>query len=258
MRKFLIAFILISNFIFAQGNPKVFKGVEKFYPKTLPIHLHILTDKFGQTNVQMTNLNLMIDELNQYFEPIGVDFQFCAIDTILNNRLDSINLNEKDVELVTKFNVKNKINLYLVADYFLSPVPCGSSSLGDTIVPIEDVFRDAIFLNKPCVLLPRNIGRLMGRYLGLDFTMGDGQELVDGTNCTFAGDRICDTPADPNGVINANCNLVANPRDSNGDYYTPDVCNLMSMYNPICSYHFSVQQYNRMVEVLLKGRNYLW
>jgi hypothetical protein len=258
MRNFLLALIFVPNLIFTQVNPKVFKGVEKFYPKTLPIHLHILTDKFGQTNVQMVNLNLMLNRLNEYFAPIGVDFEFCAIDTILNNRLDSVNLTEKDLELVTKFNVKNKINLYLVADYLLSPLPCGSATLGDTIVPLEDEFRDAIFLNKPCVLQPRNIARLMGRYLGLNLTMGDGQELVNGSNCLTAGDRICDTAADPGVLLDANCNLVGNPSDTNGDFYTPDICNLMSMYNVNCKYHFSVQQYNRMVDVLKKGRNYLW
>ena len=258
MRKFLLALVFIPNSIFSQVNPKVFKGVEKFYPKTLPIHLHILTDKFGETNVQMGDLNLMLNQLNEYFAPIGVDFQFCAIDTILNNRLDSVNFDEKDLELVTKFNVKNKINLYLVADYMQSPVPCGNAALGDTLVPLEDEMRDAIFLNKSCTTQTRNIARLMGRYLGLSFTVGNGQELVDGSNCLTAGDRICDTAADPGGEVDANCNLLGNPRDANGDYYTPDVCNLMSLYTVGCQYHFSVQQYNRMVEVLKKGRNYLW
>jgi|JI9StandDraft_2_1071091.scaffolds.fasta_scaffold00513_21 hypothetical protein len=62
-------------------------------------------------------------------------------------------------------------------------------------------------------------------------------ELVDGSNCTTAGDQLCDTQADP-GLIGAadvdpsSCTYIGNATDANGDVYDPPLTNIMS--NSIC------------------------
>ena len=104
-----------------------------------------------------------------------------------------------------------------------------------------------------------------GHYFGLyhTFDTSFGIELANGSNCKTSGDLICDTPADPYSIasvtMDASCNLNPPTKDSNGEYYTPDGCNIMSYYNSPCnSFKFTTGQFNRMIEVMEKGRNYLW
>jgi hypothetical protein len=66
---------------------------------------------------------------------------------------------------------------------------------------------------------------------------GNGSELVDGSNCTVEGDGICDTPADPyvEGedlalYVDNTCRFISNKQDLAGNYYNPDLGNIMSYY----------------------------
>jgi len=53
--------------------------------------------------------------------------------------------------------------------------------------------------------------------------------LVNGSNCSVAGDLICDTPATPNTRDLANdCIYSGTERDPNGQLYNPDVTNVMA------------------------------
>ena len=75
----------------------------------------------------------------------------------------------------------------------------------------------------------------IGHMFGLPHTheTGNGKELVNGSNCTVAGDLICDTPADPrlSGYVNENCEYTGQHVDPNGDLYSPMVNNYMA-YSP--------------------------
>lgn len=68
-------------------------------------------------------------------------------------------------------------------------------------------------------------------------------ELVDGSNCSTTGDRVCDTPADPGfGTVTAgggcaagqvnlgSCTYIGTLTDANGALYAPDPTNIMSMF----------------------------
>jgi hypothetical protein len=72
----------------------------------------------------------------------------------------------------------------------------------------------------------------IGHFLGLAHThdeLGEGKELVNGSNCSVAGDLICDTPATPNTRDLANdCIYSGTERDPNGQLYNPDVTNVMA------------------------------
>lgn len=66
---------------------------------------------------------------------------------------------------------------------------------------------------------------------GLRHTHHNGDELVDGSNCTVAGDKFCDTPADPGlnySDVNTSCIYTGTQTDANGDTYVPEVANVMS------------------------------
>lgn len=74
----------------------------------------------------------------------------------------------------------------------------------------------------------------LGHVFGLSHTGDPGStELVDGSNCTTAGDMLCDTPADPGYVTPAEidlttCTYIGSLTDANGDVYDPPYRNIMS------------------------------
>lgn len=251
-------FTVFPLFLWAQGNPKNFKGIEGCFHKTISVQVYLVQDENEQVNVPTNDFLNLFTELNAFFAPICVQFEVCAIDTIPNLRQDSIVVGVTDEELVELYHVPNKINLYFVQQIIGSAHPCGQALLGDTITPNINPLRDAIFYSKDCLIESRHFIRTFGYYFGLNFTIGDGLELVDGSNCAIAGDRICDTAADPNGAVGPNCNYTGQSTDANGDYYMPQVCNIMSFYNVTCPYFFTNGQYNRMLNILKSGRNYLW
>jgi len=81
------------------------------------------------------------------------------------------------------------------------------------------------------------------------FETGNGAELVNGSNCITAGDKVCDTPADPGASSYSwtNCNNNNNLTDSNGQVYAPMYSNIMSYYGGTCGFEFTQGQYDRML-----------
>ena len=104
----------------------------------------------------------------------------------------------------------------------------------------------------------------LGHVLGLPHTHGLGNtgvtaELVDGSNCDVAGDRFCDTPADPNllNKVNANtCIYTGTAKDPNGQTYKPDVSNIMSYSMDACMNSFSNLQFEKARQVA-QARGYV-
>lgn len=77
-------------------------------------------------------------------------------------------------------------------------------------------------------------------------------EFVDGSNCEFAGDLICDTPASynfPNDYwAGKNCTPMDNSvKDYHGDVVNPDESNIMDYFQECTDYHFSNTQKNLIV-----------
>jgi hypothetical protein len=262
--KLITLCIVLVTSCFSQGNGTSFKSVDKCYNKTFSVSVHILEDTLGQQNVTATQINAGIALANTHFSKICASFQICSTYVHPNVRNDMLRMGIEDKEIAAMYDVPNTINIYYTINITGSSNPCGFAPLGGMTVPAKTSDRDAIFIKKSCAA-GKALTHELGHYFGLFHTFeksANGTELVDGTNCTTAGDLICDTPPDPNGsavVDGTNCDLVTATTDPNGDYYTPNACNIMSYYNNPCSdIHFTTGQYDRMLEVMEKGRNYLW
>ena len=215
---------------------------------------HIVRDTFGDAGITEMEILDAIDSMNIYFAPICVSFKICEFRYIDNFQYDIVS-DEDWAEMQVKYHLDNRINMYIVADIDDASAVCGFASLGG----ITQMESGGIVIKKECVGFTKTIPHEFGHYFNLMHTFeGSGSELVDGSNCTTEGDEVCDTPADPFEVgddmslyIGGNCRFISPKQDANGQYYEPDVGNIMSYYPGDCSCGFTYQQYLRMANTYL-------
>lgn len=224
---------------------------------------NVFVDSLGRSIINMDSLTDAITIVNEMFSPICVSFEVCEFNILPNYRFDTLGINREFTEIQSKFNQDNKINLYFVNRIGERPYTDWALS---TFGGINIYDGGAIVLEK--FGIERILPHALGHFFGLLNTYEGGDELVNGSNCSTAGDRLCDTPADPyregaSGMapINDFCEYypAVAPQDSNGDYYIPDVCNVMSRYEgDNCSYHFSYEQLKLMADTYLNGPKLMW
>jgi hypothetical protein len=257
---FLVLGVVFSSVLKAQDHKNI-PGVNDCIGKNFSVVAWVLHDTIGQANMTQTDVQTAIDDLNGPFADICVSFNLCQYNELPNARQSKTRQDIEDKEIATIHQVKNVINIYFVEEV-IADASQTIAQQGDTILPdLNDPLTNAIFIPKGSATDGATIMYALGRYFGLNYTHFGGDELADASNCATAGDKICDTPADPGGS-STNCHLYYHPTspslDANGHYYVPDVCNFMSWYTPSCRSSFTNEQYNVMSEVILKGRNYLW
>ena len=259
-------FILLIGVFFASvsqaQNHKKVPSINDCVGKNFSVVAWVLEDTMARVNLTQADVQVAIDNLNTSFGDICVSFNLCDFTILPNARQTEPNLNSEAKEIASIHQLKNVINLYFVEKVIGDP-SMTIEELGDTTLPdLNNPLTNAIFLPKANAKDGVTINYALGRFFGLYYTHFNGDELADASNCSIAGDKICDTPADPGGSEDGSCHLSYNSTspilDLNGHYYVPDVCNFMSWYSPVCRSSFTIEQYNKMAEVILKGRNYLW
>jgi hypothetical protein len=149
------------------------------------------------------------------------------------------------------YNIANRVNLYFVNN---AMGYCGFSTFSWYTV-------QGIIIANGCTGLPSNpstVPHEIGHYFDLYHTheTAFGIEFVNATNCTTAGDLLCDTPADPNlsGKVDVNCLYTGGEVDPNGDPYAPDPHNLLSYSRKTCRDYTSLEQDAKQVNTLYNNR----
>jgi hypothetical protein len=178
-----------------------------------------------------------------------------------------------------QFYVNGNVN-YINNDAYLKPVR--GSADHDALLALENTTTANIWVNDGWLgssvvgfggpaglelsnLLFATVVHELGHFFTLahTFHIGNGLEHVARTgpnsNCTTAGDGICDTHADPYNltVANAqiqgqdptqlNCSLTSNTKDLTGTLFTPPYDNIMSYYIGGCGMIFTPGQYARIL-----------
>lgn len=255
MKNFLVILSLLTVFHLSMDGQLHYTQKDlPCFQKKFNVHVHLVLDSLQNGGVTIEQINDVFKESSEKFMPICLSFEVCKIDTITNYNFDSIPTNEEYTELATIFASTNRMNVFILSETF---VPHRGG-----IAKICGLAGTSIFLNKSCM---NALTHELGHFFGLAHTFeGEGEELVDGSNCLTAGDRICDTPADPyvqfdeiSRWISPKCVFTRDIKDQNGDYFQPQVGNVMSYYNCPCE-GFTRGQFLKMGENYLNFHKKLW
>ncbi len=255
---FVAAIVLFSNSIYGQTRDRL-PQVNKVFS----IVVHVVKDSagtngmFGTTpdNAIAPQVQISVDSLNAHFAPIGVSFNVCEIRFIENYWYLNIStsLNQAN-EMFALYNAKNRINLYYVENINVSDTYFYKNSIS------SGISNGGLILSSNSI---KNTVHGFGHLFGLMDTDAGGNELVDGSNASTAGDMITDTPADyPFNPVNmsdfiSGCTYISEVKDINDDYYMPLVGNAMSSYSSFClcqsGFAFTQEQYKKMVSTYLQN-----
>lgn len=232
LKKFiLIIFVLFNGitFSYAQSYTQQHETLPCLNKK-FSIVAHIFSDSLGNYGVTEGDINGAVAGMNDFFSPIMVSFEVCEFRYHPNFEHDTLNTEPEKDAIITKYHADYRINFY-----FLSKL--NEDEAGFAYGGIGDSNGSGIFIEKATGTGAGVFAHEMGHFCGLAHTFqGNGTENVDGSNCLTEGDGICDTPADPfvpgedMDEYVEQCRFISTKLDANGEYYNPDLGNIMSYY----------------------------
>jgi hypothetical protein len=275
-KKITLLFIFCQSFlVFAQDIPecgtlmppgfsealsKVITDKQLFGPrafiKMIPIKAHVVRNSDGTGGLTEAQLLDAVSIMNDIYIKSNIQFYLCNGINYIDNSM-YFDFNRAQENQIAQNDVYKMINIYFVN----SITSNGSGLCGYAYYPGGP---DRIFMANPCTVNGSTLSHEMGHFFFLPHTHGPSNttmtlELVDGSNCEFEGDQICDTPADPmlsNSNVNASCLYVGNAVDGDGQKFQPDPRNLMSYARKECRFRFSPEQYGIIEYTAYDVRNY--
>ena len=204
-----------------------------FETQTIFVKAHVVRSDNGSGGMTAVQVQESIHDANLLFDQVG--FQFELLDDIVFIDNSSLtDLSTADIQTIHSSvapQVENAVNIYFGADLG----PCGAATTN-----VDQNGLAYIKMQNSCATNPisyTTVGHEFGHFFGLLHTHDTqyGQECVDGSNCSTAGDRICDTPADPDLTFSVSsfpsCSFIPNashPEPCGGSEWSPDTTNVMS------------------------------
>ncbi|WMX17260.1 MULTISPECIES: M43 family zinc metalloprotease [unclassified Aureispira] len=218
----------------------------------IPVRHIIVRKTDGTGGISNTNLQNAMDGLNAAYAVANVQFYECSRAYVNDDTYYTFETSE-EAALAAAYEVSNVVNVFHCNTVSNG---AGSSYCGYAYYPGG---ADRIFMANGCTTNGSTLIHEFGHYFSVRHTHNAGNELVNGSNCSTAGDQICDTPADPNlsGKVNGSCVYTGTDVDANGDSYTPQTTNYMSYSRKSCRTVFTPGQIARLRYSAINDRAYL-
>ena len=224
-------------------------------PRTIPLNIFYIVDVDGTRYETEHTMEELLDAANPFFTDINLSFVI-GYETEVSRLSDEGDITSSELsEIKETYAIDEELNVFVHNPTSEIPPSCGNRIMTISYLTIEALELSYTFTHES------------GHCMGLKHTHeGEGEELVDGSNCLDVGDKICDTPADPGpaaagSIDNENacevdwdtCEIISCGTDENGDTYNPDVHNFMSYYS-VCRESFTENQRQVMYcDYLLDG-----
>ncbi len=233
--------------------------------ESIPLTIHIVRSSTGAGGLSTSDLNQAMLDLNAMYVPMDFTFYICGSVDYIDD--DNFYLNMSTIDQINALRQVNAvygtINVWFVPGISNFPY-CGISSFTGSAV-------QGIVMSNSCTAggNPSTFSHEIGHYFDLYHTHATsfGVECPDGSNCSVAGDLLCDTPADP-GLSDDGGSHVSPYPDCQYDNFasTPDGCsgtynpqteNLMSYSQKPCRFFWSDDQVAKVIFTLNNGRSEL-
>ena len=227
---------------------------------TVPIKFHIIRSTGGLGGMDSADAFNELALMNSMYINAGIKFVHCGeINYIDNSSYISF---EKGVdETICDLNdLPNIINVYFAQNVYR--ITGGNTVQLCGYAYTSSLTKNRVVMDNDCATNGSTLAHELGHYFSLAHThsTSGGGELADGSNCTTAGDKLCDTPADPGlSTLNVSsaCVYTGTQTDGNSQAYMPNVRNILSYSRKSCRTEFSNGQYQRMQAYFQSYRNYL-
>jgi len=206
------------------------------------VFFHIVRNTNGTGGQDIQVITVIMNNLGAVYGQQNVTFINTGNDEVRNDYYMTNFDNTKFTNLITKNVVSNALNIYLLDDFTWNQGR--ASGIPGTALVVGGSFAGQPLVSS--LVVPHEVGHCLGLYH--TFETSNGLELVNETNCTTAGDLVCDTPASSpnyNFMENAQCAWTVTFTDSNGQTYNPDPHNIMAYVRPSCMQYFTNGQGSR-------------
>ncbi len=219
--------------------------IQKF---RIPIRAHVLRRSDGSGGISQTDIEASIARANQHYRSVRMEFyvdKYRYLDNTSDyNSTMSNNYGSLERRLYDNNKVDEAINVFFVQNSTTSWATGATSSV------------DRVIMRNSHTRNESTLSHELGHYFGLPHTHANGNELVNGSNCSSAGDRFCDTPADPGNSFTSTCGYNGTGKDSNNQAYNPLTDNLMSYAWKRCRETFTPRQQQRILYTYIYKTHY--
>ncbi len=217
--------------------------------KYYKVAFHIVRTSAGTTNITGLELDIQkaIKYMNDKFIGANIQFYICGINYIDDDALYDFD-HDKTSILIQPYNQDNAVNVYICNTIYGEDHPYGIWGIAGSVIKLKhEVIHENLV----------TVAHEFGHFFGLPHTHDGTHEYVDRINCTVAGDRFCDTPADPNlefeTYVDEDCYYTGTMVDGLGVPYKPDVTLIMSYARHKCRTRFSQEQLAKMNLIANQG-----
>ena len=219
---------------------------------SVPIKAHIIRQNNGTGGLTAQQLEDAMGIMNGFYKNANIEFVLCGGINYINSSTYYDFEQSEQAALIAAHQTDDVVNIYFANSVRSNS---GSSLCGYAYYPGGP---NVVVMQNGCTRNGSTLSHELGHFFALPHTHGGTPpELVDGSNCSNAGDDFCDTPADPrlsSGTVNSSCEYTGTATDSNGDLYMPEPRNIMSYSRKACRTLFSMQQYATMAYTLITSR----
>jgi len=199
-----------NNSLKKQVTPSTNKTSGASSPICVNVYFHIVRETNGSNAFVPNDVDDILNNLNEVFNPHGIFLNNSGTGFINNSGFVNIDDDNEANNLATINVIPDAINYYIVETLWNTP----TGTVTGTALSIPS---KALVIRNSRTLLetsPHELGHCLNLYH--TFETAFGVEALNGSNCSSAGDLICDTPADSNqGPVGG---------------FNPDLTNIMSYY----------------------------